>query len=115
MSKNNLDLQTFQIYQDDETHDSSAGTTSSAPKKKKFTLPSFKKKHKLQNSLDGNSDTDNEGPTQVDVDGSGKKSPKVSAKIKKSSASGNTDVIKGLAVGFGLLILFVAADIIMSL
>lgn len=89
--KNDLDLQTFQIYQDEET--TTPPPEENVQKKKKFAMPSFKKKDKASNSVDAESD--------IDVH------PADSVSVNKSK---DQTVLKGIAIGFAVLVLIVLAD-----
>lgn len=97
--KNDVDLQTFQIYQDDETNDHTPEVA--APKKKKFSMPSFKKKDKVEktekaekvsNLVDDNDEVD--APSDaIHVDNSNKGA-----------------IVKGLGVGIIIVVLIILAD-----
>ena len=88
--KNDLDLQTFQIYQDEET--TTPPPDENVQKKKKFSMPSFKKKEKASNSVDAESDQDIHPSDSVSVN-------------KKDQT-----VVKGIAIGIAILVLIVAFD-----
>lgn len=92
MGKNNdLDIQTFQIYQDDETNESKT-ETKEQPKKKKFDF-SFKRKEKVEKTatpVDAADDDEDEG----------------------SSKKGMNEIVKGLLIGFAVLAVFIIIDMV---
>lgn len=93
--KNDLDLQTFQIYQDEET--TTPPPEENVQKKKKFNMLSFSKKAKTSNSVDSESHTDEHPSDSVSVNKSGN----------------NQAVIKGIGIGLTILILIILVDQLM--
>jgi hypothetical protein len=93
--KNDLDLQTFQIYQDEET--TTPPPEENIQKKKKFSMLSFSKKEKASNSVDAESNTDEH--------------PSDSVSINKSSNI--IAILKGMGIGLAVVLLIVIADQLM--
>lgn len=94
--KNNLDIQTFQIFQDEETN--SHPSEEDAPKKKKFGMPSFRKKEKLENSVDDDASDDHNAPSDA---------------ISINTGSNKDTIIKGSAIGVAIIVLVVIIDQLM--
>ncbi len=92
---NNLDMQTFQIYQDEETD--AAHTEVEAPKKKKFSMSSLFKKEKAAGELNEVADS-KEDYSAVKTD---------DEKVEKK---GMSDALKGVLIGVVVLLLVVAVD-----
>lgn len=90
--KNDLDLQTFQIYQDEET--TTPPSEENIQKKKKFSMPSFAKKAKGSNSVDAENNTDEHPSDSVSVNKSGN--------VKT--------ILKGIGIGFAIVLIIVLAD-----
>jgi hypothetical protein len=93
--KNDVDLQTFQIYQDEETHDHPP--EEAAPKKKKFGI-SFKKKEKAENAIDNEKDADDHPSDSVSV----------------NSGGNAKQILIGLALGIAIVALVVIVDKLMK-
>ncbi len=90
--KNDLDLQTFQIYQDEET--TTPPSEDTTQKKKKFNMPSFKKKDKASNSVDAESNTDEHPSDSISV-----------------NKSGNlASIVKGLGLGLAIVLIIIIID-----
>jgi hypothetical protein len=93
---NNLDMQTFQIYQDEET-DAAHTEKMEAPKKKKFSMSSLFKKEKAAGELNEVADS-KEDYRAVKTD---------DEKVEKR---GMSDALKGVLIGVAVLLLIVAFD-----
>jgi len=94
MGKNNLDIQTFQIYYDDDSQESlnESPASKSKSKKKIFDISTISKLTRKTK--------DNLSVIRTDTN---------EVSFKKNSQNTST-IIKGLLIGFGILILFIVID-----